>query len=190
MKDRLDFLRGSVLARVDEYDKVPSDVLLRELQIYRHLARQDFDKLLAGEDKTNDLLSLSYGDVIMYDQLRPMFLYAESMVAADPLFEETRGYNLSQFDKYMAQQLPEYDETSFAAHEGQWRERVRGSMRYMLEVAPLVDSGFLTLHPLSLLSEPSDPPPLWYSDCEFKDLLPEDNTPDTSNSEGSDGLSK
>ena len=104
-------------------------------------------------------------DLTPVDLLTQSAFYADHFVVPDPVLPLTRIENTFTKHMRLCLQMPE---------PGLDRRKIAGVMLYLKTLTPMVAANYVKFMPLSFVFEPPEQLPLYFSENQFSDALPEE----------------
>lgn len=149
----------------EDYDSMSEDVLAEELDRYRQFCLENMTELKTELGSTPQALSVFSGtEHVPLDRIKQSALYVERFIVNDPVFAKTQKPTSQQ--KAMNTALGLEKSKSVDKHA------VARAARYVKSLTPFVAADYVKLAPASLLFEPPEQIPLFYSPTGFREALP------------------
>lgn len=167
----LSFLLNSFLYSEEcvdsEYTKYQDNQINSELQKYREYVLGNYTNIKNEIKHTHDKLNVSietFNELPTVDIYKQLVLYMDQVVIPDPLFELTEERN--PFSDTVVQYMGLQNDS------GVERQKLTDIISYIKCIAPLIESGFVVMLPVSLIHEAPKKIGIYYSPTSFSDVIP------------------
>lgn len=150
-----------------EYSKYQDKQINSELQKYREFVLGNYVDIQNEIKHTHDKLNISietFSELPTEDVYKQLVLYMDQVVIPDPLFELTEERN--PFSDTVGQYM------GLQKTSGVERQKITNVINYIKCIAPLIESGFVVMLPVSLMHEAPKNIGVNYSPTSFSDVIP------------------